>query len=341
MKFFAAGGVHEHGRNCFFVEDGVNYIVDCGIMRGSDKPYPHLTPKQIASAKYLFLTHSHEDHIGAFRRLVQEGFCGTAVASSQTLQAIMPYPKTFALPQAHGYAKFEEISLDYGRSGHCIGSHWYAVQTAGGRAFFSGDYCENSCFNVDKVSGQTADLAVLDCAFGNLKYDRHAQEEAILSFATEALKTGDLLLPVPINGRWVDLMVLLSGLKRSFSVDRKLVVFFSQLEHKHDWISQDICKVIESQLAASIDTNQHCVRLSADAQLATEEGRRLAHNVVAAGGNILLTGHTDHGSEAERLLSVGLAKAIAYNAHSCIADDAVLISRNSFKQVVYNHCKDI
>ena len=53
MNFIVGGGVHEHGRNCFYVEADINYIVDCGIMRGAEEPYPRLTPEQIKSAKYL------------------------------------------------------------------------------------------------------------------------------------------------------------------------------------------------------------------------------------------------------------------------------------------------
>ena len=86
MRFTVGGGVHEHGRNCFFVESDTNYIVDCGIMHGDISPYPHLSNEQIKSAKYLFLTHMHEDHIGAFTWLVNKGFCGLAVFFVQSRQ---------------------------------------------------------------------------------------------------------------------------------------------------------------------------------------------------------------------------------------------------------------
>ena len=177
MRFTVGGGVHEHGRNCFFVESDTNYIVDCGIMRGDVRPYPHLSNEQIKSAKYLFLTHMHEDHIGAFTWLVDKGFCGFAVASEETLAALPAYEKKLALPQAFGKVNIGTVGIEYGRSGHCVGSLWYAVTTQSSKLLFSGDYCEHSCFNVDKIEGQSAELAVLDCALGNMPYNRQAQEE--------------------------------------------------------------------------------------------------------------------------------------------------------------------
>ena len=114
MNFIVGGGVHEHGRNCFYVEADINYIVDCGIMRGAEKPYPRLTPEQIKSAKYLFLTHMHEDHIGAFGWLVKNGFCGLVVASEETLAALPAYEKKLALPQAFGKVNIGTVGIEYG-----------------------------------------------------------------------------------------------------------------------------------------------------------------------------------------------------------------------------------
>lgn len=341
MNFIVGGGVHEHGRNCFYVEADINYIVDCGIMRGVEKPYPRLTPEQIKSAKYLFLTHMHEDHIGAFGWLVKNGFCGLAVASAETIKALPEYNKILVLPQAFGRVNLGEVCIDYGRSGHCVGSLWYHIKTQQSNVLFSGDYCENSCFNVDKIEGREAELAVLDCAFGNAPYKREEQERKIIKFAREALKNGSLLLPVPKNGRAVDLIYLLGGLKCNFFVDSKLCSFFAAQEKNDYWIPKATSAKIESLIYKPVNTQLHGVYLIADAQLATEAGSKTARDILQDGGKILLTGHTDSGSEAERLVNEGLASEIAFNAHSCMDDDRAVICRNDFGKVVYNHCKDV
>ena len=341
MRFTVGGGVHEHGRNCFFVESDTNYIVDCGIMHGDIRPYPHLSNEQIKSAKYLFLTHMHEDHIGAFTWLVNKGFCGLAVASEETFAALPAYEKKLALPQAFGKVNIGTVGIEYGRSGHCVGSLWYAVTTQSSKLLFSGDYCEHSCFNVDKIEGQSAELAVLDCALGNMPYNRQEQEEKIISFARETLKNGSLLLPVPKNGRAVDLIHLLGNLNCNFFVDGKLSAFFSAQEKNGYWIPRAVTGGIETLIYKPVDTRLHGIYLIADAQLATDAGKKTARHIVEDGGKILLTGHTDCGSEAERLVNGGLASEIAFNAHSCMADDRAVISRNNFDKVVYNHSKDV
>ena len=57
MEFLIAGGVGEHGRNCFFVKtERISFLVDCGKMAGAAQPYPNLSPEQIQSLQYVFLT---------------------------------------------------------------------------------------------------------------------------------------------------------------------------------------------------------------------------------------------------------------------------------------------
>lgn len=341
MNFIVGGGVHEHGRNCFFVESDINYIVDCGIMRGADEPYPRLSPECIKSAKYLFLTHMHEDHIGAFGWLLKNGFCGRVIASPETLRALPEYDKTLALPEAFRQVNLGEICISYGRSGHCVGSLWFHIKTQQSSALFSGDYCENSLFNVDKISGVDAELAVLDCAFGNTPYQREQQEKRITRFAREALKGGSLLLPVPKNGRAVDLIYLLGGLKCNFFVDSKLCSFFTEQEKSDYWIPKAISARIESLIYKPVDSRLRGIYLIADAQLVTDAVKNTARDILENGGKILFTGHIDSGSEAERLFRGGFADEIALNAHSCMDDDRILISRNIFGKIVYNHSKDV
>ena len=49
MKLIIAGGVGEHGRNCFLVQgEAIRFLVDCGKMADTpEDPYPRLTQEQI------------------------------------------------------------------------------------------------------------------------------------------------------------------------------------------------------------------------------------------------------------------------------------------------------
>lgn len=78
VKFFALGGLGEDGKNMYVVEvDNVVFILDAGLkypsqeLYGVDSIIPDLTyletNKKIAG---LFLSHGHEDHIGAVQKLL-------------------------------------------------------------------------------------------------------------------------------------------------------------------------------------------------------------------------------------------------------------------------------
>ena len=130
MRVTFAGGVGEHGHNCFL--GGKRCVVlfwwHCGIMAGSSAPYPHLNREQIRLLRYVFLTHSHGDHAGALAWLAEQGFRGRVVAAAATLE------QTGRLPmQAEPLEQFlppEGMELQWGRAGHCAGSVWYEFKLA-------------------------------------------------------------------------------------------------------------------------------------------------------------------------------------------------------------------
>ena len=55
MRVTFAGGVGEHGRNCFLVEgETLSFLVDCGRMAGAQDPYPALTAAQARGLDCVF-----------------------------------------------------------------------------------------------------------------------------------------------------------------------------------------------------------------------------------------------------------------------------------------------
>lgn len=143
MKLVIAGGVGEHGRNCFYVQgDARRFLVDCGKMADTpDDPYPHLSRAQIQDADTVFLTHSHADHSGALPWLYANGFCGRVIAAAETLRQLPFVVQNGCALETlcpDGAGQVQSLSVQWGRSGHCAGSVWYHFAEGGKSIFFSG-----------------------------------------------------------------------------------------------------------------------------------------------------------------------------------------------------------
>ena len=215
MKLVIAGGVGEHGRNCFYVQgDARRFLVDCGKMADTpDDPYPHLSRAQIQDADTVFLTHSHTDHSGALPWLYANGFCGRVIAAAETLRQLPFVVQNGCALETlcpDGAGQVQSLSVQWGRSGHCAGSVWYHFAEGGKSIFFSGDYTEDTqVYACDSIRGQHADLAVLDCAYGRDETP-YAEACARLVLGTERLLPvhGRLLFPVPKYGRGPEILKL-------------------------------------------------------------------------------------------------------------------------------------
>jgi ribonuclease J len=79
LRIFALGGLHEVGKNCYVLEKKNDLIiVDCGIkfLNGSDLAdgtipnFDYLVAKR-DKIKGIFITHGHEDHVGAIPYLLK------------------------------------------------------------------------------------------------------------------------------------------------------------------------------------------------------------------------------------------------------------------------------
>ena len=216
------GGYGEHGRSCFMVEYGTEgrcYIVDCGIMDTDPVPWPAVTPKELAQADFLFLTHCHKDHAGAFGYFAEQGFRGWLVTSQVTLRLSgIAYNKILILDETEdnreGEGKsladigYKTVRVNYGRSGHCPGGLWFLIKDELGACFFSGDYQEDTVFYLcDPVRNREAQLAIIDCAHESTGLGAKKLRQALIRRVREKLETGRrVILPVPLYGRGLELL---------------------------------------------------------------------------------------------------------------------------------------
>lgn len=354
MHLYIAGGCMEHGRNCFLLHgESFSVLIDCGIMSGDVQPYPQLSKEQIKRIKYLFLTHSHLDHAGALEWLYKMGFNGQVYLSKHTYSQMAYKPVKFYFIEQISQP-LKEISVEdvfqfqWGRSGHCVGAVWFAMKMNGKKVLFSGDYCESSIvYKCDFLRNFQSDLAVIDCAYGTDNSIADDNTKILTDLILNKVQNKEaILIPVPKNGRGLDILKLLSEFKEKnfcISLDTELNNQCKNLADYKEWF----CNYEELQnkfnllkIQKDFTMKNTAVFLVADPQLNKSKNKQLADIVISEGGSVIQTGSVDSGSYAEVLKTSKKSKLCRYFVHQNLLDSKQLISKNAFNKVVLSHCEE-
>lgn len=172
IKIIPLGGINEIGKNMTVIEfkDDI-IIIDCGLkfpdeeMFGIDMVIPDITylTKNIDKIRGIFLTHGHEDHIGALPYVLKDlnvpvygtkltlGIVETKLKEHgllSTVELIKVNPKDIV--------KFENLSVEFIKTNHSIAdSVAIAIHSSVGIILHTGD------FKIDytPIDGDVADLS--------------------------------------------------------------------------------------------------------------------------------------------------------------------------------------
>ncbi len=345
MILHIAGGCGEHGRNCFYVEgEKQSFMVDCGIRAQEGRGgYPHLSLQQIEGCRILFLTHSHLDHAGALAWIIERGFKGTVIASGETLRQINCAMRSkIALEEIGptGKGEYRDIDIQWGRSGHCMGSVWYLFKTEEKNLLFSGDYIEETkVYACDKIRGKKADIAVLDCAYGRDQTSYAIYCSRIIKRVKELREVYPVLFfPVPGYGRGMELLVLMlaSGIEGPFYGDVQFVREWQGMARDNYWKKKDIflpaemVQVYQNAISAGI------VFLS-DPQLKKERTKICADRILFKGGHGILTGNVEADGYSAWLAEKGKMTFLRYPIHGGLLQLRCLLNKNTFQQAIPYH----
>ncbi len=359
MELYIAGGCSEHGRNCFLVKgEGISFLVDAGLMKEKEgSPYPVLKREEIEKLDYLFLTHSHSDHVGAIPWLYENGFHGTVAASQNTFAMITAkIGKRLILEELGSAGKKirlgENLTLKWGRSGHCAGSVWYRFVVDDTRILFTGDYAEHSlAYRCDRIRRMKADLAVVDCAYGNDSGSAKKNRRAFLEYAEKCKEKGTkLFFPIPSNGRGLDILRAMGEVHIPSYLGDHMQRELKSIETPEFWLKEGLMThltAFETQdLKDGIrelerNRKKSLALLVTDSQLYDQENRDIAVRMQDLSGRVCLTGKQNPTSFSRALLVGGRADFIRLFTHQNSKEMKKLISRNEFGYVIPYHCRQV
>ncbi|PIR41874.1 MAG: MBL fold hydrolase [Candidatus Yanofskybacteria bacterium CG10_big_fil_rev_8_21_14_0_10_37_15] len=249
MKIIFYGGVKSvTGANYLLEEDNLRIIVDCGLYQGSkyaeDLNYEKF-PYDPATINFVFLSHSHTDHIGRLPKLYKEGFRGQIIASNPTLDlAKKALPDNYNLMKTEAEREGREFlyslddlektwtltrGIDYENqiklsdnmtatlhdAGHILGSTITEFSFGGKKIYFTGDLgnpptplLEAPFFPDD------ADFVVVESAYGSrIHEDRQYRKEILEDIIVETINRGGVLMvPSFAMERTQELLYELNGL---------------------------------------------------------------------------------------------------------------------------------
>lgn len=349
MKLYLTGEPCSQQRHCYVVEgERTTFIVDCGYQRCyAGEEVPHIRPEHIRAAQYLFISHSHENQSGALEYLLNNGFTGRVVMTTETARQLplavidpiileglsLPCMET-ALPGG--------LYVTWGRSGHCSGSVWLRLREGDRSIFFSGDYYKRARIHAfDPIENLNADLAVLDCDYG-AGHDGNVREMQIATLIEEISDTlaigRPVILPVPKYGRGLGILAAISEYLPDTDIfaDDFFITELMHLDAAAMWVRPEAQDLLRDIFVRHIP--QEFIALGVyfltDPQLDQPESRRLVQDLLACGGQVIMTGTIEPNTHANLLYRAGHAQLLRYGVHCTQEDMLSIASQNHFGRII-------
>lgn len=231
---FYGGAKSVTGANYLLEEGDLRILVDCGLYQGSKYAEELNYEKFLYDPKtidFVFLSHSHTDHIGRLPKLYKEGFRGQIIASNPTLDLakralpdnyglmkseaeregrellydLKDIEKTWSLARGMGYEQKIElknnISAILHDAGHILGSSIVEIQFPIkiqnlGKIYFSGDLGNPPTPLLNPpYFPEDADYIVVESAYGNrIHEDRTYRKKILEDFIVETMNRGGVLM---------------------------------------------------------------------------------------------------------------------------------------------------
>ena len=290
MKLTFYGGARSvTGANYLLEHSGLKMLVDCGLNQGSKyaedlnyQPFKY-DPAEI---KYVFITHSHIDHIGRLPKLYKDGFRGkiyTTTASRDLMAVALPdnmrqitveakemgheplfkqedLDGLMSLVEGVNYGETGEldgVSFVFHDAGHILGSAIVEIRWLDKKIYFSGDLGNPPTPLLPVTEKVTdADYIVIESAYGDRVHEgREERRSRLISIIESTIQRGGVLMvPSFAVERTQELLYELNNLfaekkiaKVPVFVDSPLAIKMTSVYKKHpEYFNKETAYLIKS-----------------------------------------------------------------------------------------------
>jgi Cft2 family RNA processing exonuclease len=329
-RLIAVSGAGAKEPAAFVVEaNGRRLLLDCG-----EGPEPGVLPDFAAVGRIdaVILSHGHKDHAGALRFLDRIGL--PPVYATEPVIARLPEAIATRPIPIRGRTEVLGIGIETGADGHAPGGVWLRLDVGQGLLYMGDCSAESRVYRFD--APPQAGTMIFDASYGDAEEMQGAQRSALADLAEH----GAMLLPVPPDGRAVEIAIFLLEAGFSVAIDaviREVAILLTQAARASLRPNSLACIERLTREAHALDVGSPASGVmlahgaSADVGVAATLARRFREEVQPM---IVLTGHVAAGTTARALLDSGRARFQRWNVHPTFAQNVQLIERVSPRRVL-------
>ena len=353
------GGYGEHGRSCFLLPlAGERFcMLDCGMMDTDPAPFPRVDQEILKKTEYLFLSHCHKDHSGAFSYFRSLGFRGRLITTEPTLRfSGIDWKDTLLLDcpsETPAQPVFLEdgLSFSYGKTGHCAGSVWFISSSRPEACFIPGIIRKiRSPMRLIQSKDKRPALPFWTAPMRANRWMRTGLRRRMTDHIRETLRKGRrVIMPLPKYGRGMEVICMLlrnlpdARAAMSAGMRRCTEENLSWEQWLKPEAAQEIRRFLDTEPEKSLMRDAYDILLLADTHLEQQENSSLAIREAERGALVLLTGRLKKGCCTERLFREGKACIMAYPHHQSRTDLEEMAKQNAFSVILpfHNNRKEV